>query len=93
MRINRDKLLRELVRKKPYLYWYVKDIEHLSKESIVEAILNRGEFDDVLKLIEILGIKEVAEIFYKQISSQRKNYSRKTENYFKLFFGRHLRDV
>lgn len=86
-------LLVKLIKEKPYIFWDVKDIENLSEDSIVEAILNRGDFDDLLRLMEALGIKRVAEIFYKQISHSRKNYSKKTENYFKLFFERHLKHV
>ena len=45
------KSLRELVKNKPFLFWYIKDIDKLSRESIVEAILTRGDFDDLLGLI------------------------------------------
>ena len=51
----------ELVHEKPYLFWYVKDKEGLSDEAIVEAILNRGDFDDFLKLTDIMGIRRVAD--------------------------------
>jgi hypothetical protein len=88
--MRRDQLL-DLVKSKPYLFWDIKDVGLLSEESIVEAILNRGDFDDFLKLIELMGIEKVAEIFYKQITRRRKNYSQKTENFFRLFFERHLR--
>lgn len=86
-------ILIDLIGKKPYLFWYVRDIGILSEESIVEAILNRGDFDDFLRLREILGMEKMAEIFYKQVSMKRKNYSKKTENYFRLFFEKHLRHV
>ncbi len=90
--MKRAELL-ELIKARPYLFWDIKDIETLSEEGIVEAILTRGDFDDFLRLIDTLGIKRVAEIFYKQISQPRRNYSKKTENYFRLFFERHLRDA
>lgn len=83
----------DLIQEKPYLFWYVKDKESLSDEAIVEAILNRGDFDDFLKLIDLMGIKSVAEIFYKQTLLKRTNYSKKTENYFRLFFERNLKHV
>ena len=83
----------DLIQEKPYLVWYVKDKECLSEEVIVEAILNRGDFDDFLKLTDIMGIRRVAEIFYRQTSLKRSNYSKKTENYFRLFFGSHLKHV
>jgi len=87
--MRRNELL-DLVKTKPYLFWDVENLESLSDEAIVEAILSRGDFDDFLKLIELMGMERVAEIFYKQISRKRKNYSKKTENYFRLFFERYL---
>lgn len=85
--------LLDIIKRKPYLFWDIKDIEGLSEDSIVEAILNRGDFDDFLRLIDVLGIERVAKIFYKQISRERKNYNKKTENFFRLFFERHLKSV
>ena len=87
------KSLRELVKNKPFLFWYIKDIGKLSRESIVEAILTRGDFDDLLGLINVLGINKVSQIFFKQISINRKNYNKKTENYFRLFFDKHKNHV
>lgn len=86
-------ILIDLIRKKPYLFWYVRNIGILSEVSIVEAILNRGDFDDFLRLREILGMEKVAGNFYRQVSMKRKNYSKKTENYFRLFFEKHMRHV
>ncbi|MBI5286899.1 MAG: hypothetical protein HY878_04815 [Deltaproteobacteria bacterium] len=82
--------LKEIVEKKPYIFWDVKDIDGLSNESVIEAILTRGDFDDVLKLFDTLGMKHVAEIFFKQVSMKRTNYNKKAENFFRLFFKRHL---
>jgi len=91
--IGKERLLKNILKRKPYLCWDVRDIEALSKESIVETILTRGDFNDFLELKEILGMREVAEIFYKQISNKRKNYSPKTENYFRILFERYLKHV
>lgn len=88
---NKRASLLDIIHRKPYLFWDVKDVEGLSVESIVEAVLNRGDFDDFLRLIEVLGMKYVAEIFYRQVSQPRKNYNKKTENFFRLFFKRHLK--
>jgi hypothetical protein len=35
-------------------------------ESIAENVLNFGDWDDVQELIRIIGIKKVAEIFWKE---------------------------
>lgn len=75
--------------KNPHLFWSVKDPKKLSTESIVEGILERGDFDDFKKIMGILGIKKLSEIFTNLSSSKRKNMSSKTIHYFKLYFKAH----
>mgnify|MGYP001570037647 CR=1 FL=1 len=55
--------LKKFMRKRKYLVWYVKNLKDLPVESIVEHTLNYGDWDDVQKLIKIIGIKKMAEIF------------------------------
>ena len=63
----------------------------LSLEFLVETILNYGDLEAVKKLFDLLGIKEVAEIFYKaNFNSERKNYFKPVINYFDLYFKRHV---
>lgn len=81
--------INNFIKQKPYLVWYVKDFKHLSRESIVEHTLNYGDFNDVKKLISILGIKNVADIFRKQLKQKRTNYNPKIINYFKLYFKKY----
>lgn len=49
--------LKQFIKNKSYLNWHVKDLDRLSNEAIVEAVLNYGDFDDVKKVIKILGKK------------------------------------
>ena len=81
--------LRNFIKKRPYLIWYVRDLESLSEESIVEHTLNYGNWEDVQKLIEILGMKRVAKIFRKQARQKRCNYYPMMKNFFKLYFAKH----
>ena len=81
--------LSEFIRKRPHLIWYSKNYEGLSAESIVEATLNYGDWDDVQTLIKILGIKKAAKIFYKQAKQRRCNYHEKSKHYFSLYFRKH----
>jgi hypothetical protein len=81
--------IREFIKKRRYLTWSVSKPEKLSKEAIVEYVLNYGDFDDVKKLSSILGIKRVAEIFRKQIRGKRVNYDPKIMNYFILYFEKY----
>ncbi len=81
--------LNTFIKKRPYLTWYEAKPEMLSEEAIVEAVLNYGDFEDVRKLIAVLGIKRVAMIFRSQIKRKRINYDPKILNYFKLYFKKY----
>lgn len=79
------------IKKRPYLFWSIsaQDYKHLSKESIIEAVLNYGDFNDVKKMLSILGQKKTAAIFRKQLKQKRNNYDPKIANYFKLYFNKY----
>lgn len=81
--------IHEFIKKRPYLIWHVRDLDSLSKEAIVEAVLNYGDFDDVKKMNSILGIERTAEIFRKQINQRRCNYRPEIKNYFNLYFQKY----
>ena len=81
--------LNTFIKKRPYLTWYEAEPETLSEGAIVEAVLNYGDFDDVRKLITLLGIKRLAAIFRSQIKRKRINYDPKILNYFKLYFKKY----
>ncbi len=87
---NRQKI-KNFIKKRAYLAWYVKDVTQLSDESIVEHTLNYGNWDDVQTLFKILGIKKTAKIFRKQISGWRTNYDKKVKNYFSLYFNNYAK--
>ena len=77
-----------LVKNRPYLWWWVKDKDALSIESIVEGVLAYGDMEDVLKLFEIMGRETVKIIFLKQTTGRRHNYRPQTVNFFKKVFSR-----
>ena len=81
--------LRSLIKGRPYLAWYVKDFKKLSVESIVETVLNYGQWQDVQKLMKILGICETRDVFDRVVSKKRSNIRPQTENYFKEYFARY----
>jgi hypothetical protein len=86
--------INSFVKEKPYLFWYIKDLDGLSNESIVENVLNYGDFDDFKKIIEIMGINDVSQIFRKQIENKRSNYRPEVKNYFTLYFNKYApRDI
>lgn len=81
--------INEFIKKRPYLIWYTKNFDNLSQEAIVEAVLNYGDFDDVKKMISILGMRKTAVIFRKKLKQKRCNYRPEVKNYFRLYFNKY----
>jgi len=76
------------------LFWYTPQDkkEDIGPEFLVETILNYGDINAIRKLFNIMGIKEVAEVFFYSINlSQRRrgNFHESTVNFFTLFFNRY----
>lgn len=86
--------IHQFIQERPYLVWYVKDLSKLDEASIVEHVLNYGDWDDVQEMIKILGMEKVATIFrQKSIPSKmgRQNYRPEIIRYFNLYFDKHAR--
>lgn len=83
--------IKNLIYKNRQLFWWVpeKDRGNLSVNSLVEAILNYGNEQNVRELFDLIGIRQVADIFYQQISGQRTNYFPQVINFFDLYFKKH----
>lgn len=77
------------IQKRPHLVWYTKNHENLSPDSVVEAVLNYGDWDDVQELTRILGMKETAAIFEKGLNQKRSNYRERTKEYFSRYFKKY----
>jgi len=86
-----NKQIKRFINDHSNLFWYIKQDakQSISTEFLVETILNYGELKDVKKLLELLGTKRTAEIFFKQTRNRRCNYFPKVKNYFALYFDRH----
>ena len=80
--------VKRFIRENAVLFWYIKPDakEDISHEFLVETILNWGTRKDIKKMIKLLGMYEVAEIFYKNTSGIRTNYRKKIINFFNLYF-------
>jgi len=81
--------LQKYLTKKRYLAWWVKDIRKLSEAAAVEAVLNYGDWDDVQKIMKILGAQKVAQIFFKESSKPRQNYQPRTKHFFSLYLKKY----
>ena len=77
-----------IIKNKPYLAWYIKDTETLSESSVLEHILNYGNWDDVQLFIKIKGITETANLFNKSSKKKRTNYTPAIQSYFSRYFNR-----
>lgn len=82
MRVN------DIIKNKPYLAWYVKDPDKLSEESVLEHVLNYGNWDDVQQFIKIKGLKETAKLFNKSLKNKRSNYQPAIKSYFYRYFNK-----
>ena len=73
------------------LFWWIKPEEkmNVSINALVEAVLNYGNEKSVKRLFDLVEIKKVADIFYRQISGKRSNYHQRTKHFFEIYFKRH----
>ncbi len=83
--------VQDIIINKPYLAWYIDSLENMSDESVLEHVLNYGDFDDVKKYIEIKGIKQTSKIFDNSIKKERSNYRPEIVHYFTLYFKKYAR--
>ena len=86
--------IKQYINQHKNLFWYTSEnkLHNISDSSLVETILNYGDMDAVKNLFEIMGIKNVAKIFFDDInlSERRKNnYNELSLNYFTLLFNRY----
>lgn len=82
-------VLQKLISQKPYLIWYTKNYQDLSLEAIIEAILNYGSWQDFKFTEKTLGVKKIAQIFYKLGAQKRSNFHPLAKNYFSLYFDKY----
>ena len=91
---NMNEELKQYVIEHKNLFWYTPEnkLDAISESFLVETILNYGDMNAVKELFKIMGIKNVAKIFFNDISiSERRknNYHELTLNYFSLLFNRY----
>ena len=84
--------IHQFIKKRPHLVWYVKDLGKLDEASIVEHVLNYGDWDDVQEMIKILGLRKTAQIFREKSKPDkfnRQNYRPEIKHYFDLYFNKY----
>jgi hypothetical protein len=88
------KAIENYIEKRKNLFWSVADSrkKDIGEPLLVETILNYGTLEDVRELITVLGLKQTATVFFDATQNQiRHNYFPEVENYFRLYFQRHVR--
>lgn len=85
--------IQQFIQENSQLFWWVKPEEKTDIELgfLVETVLNYGNERSVKKLFDLLGIQQIAEIFFRQIARSRVNYHPRTIHYFTLYFQRHAK--
>lgn len=86
--------IKRFIREHSNLFWYIPEDkkEDISHEFLVETILNYGDKNAVIQLFNLLGIRNVARLFFNSInlSERRKgNYHEITINYFTRVFTKY----
>ena len=90
----RSEALKNFIRENGYMFWYTPEDkgEKVTDELLVETMLNYGDLEQIRTFFALMGIREVAKIFFHSInlSERRKNnFFEPTLNYFTLFFNRY----
>lgn len=80
--------VKAFIRQHSSLFWYIPDDkkEEISKDVLVEFILNYGNLKDIKALITILGIQETSRIFFAAKGRRKMNYFPEIYNFFYLYF-------
>lgn len=81
--------VQDIIRNKPHLSWYTKDPDRLTDESVLEHVLNYGNWEDVEAYLGIKGVTKTAEIFKRGINKSRTNYPPDVKNFFVQYFQKH----
>ena len=83
----RTDIIRQFIRSRPHLVWYVRDLQNLSEESLVEHTLNYGTWVDFQELVGILGVERTARAFHERAKNSCTNYRPEIKNLFQLYFN------
>jgi hypothetical protein len=93
----RTQEIKDFIEQHQELFWYSpaeNKGKTVSDELLVESVLNYGTMDDVRQLFDVMGIRNVATVFFNTINqSERKknNYHTLTLHYFTLLFNKYAR--
>ena len=83
--------IKAFIKEHSNLFWYTpeKEKENISPELLVETILNYGDLDAVKKLFSIMGIENVAKVFFSLHGRKKLNYFPEIYNFFNLYLEKY----
>lgn len=76
----------KLIQQNPSLVWSTKSYNQLPIESVTEAVINYGSWQEFLRLKKILGVKILAQTFSKLDNMPKNNLLPVYRNYFRHYF-------
>jgi hypothetical protein len=83
--------IKAFIRENSHLFWYTPDDkkEDIDSELLVESILNYGDIEAVKRLFRLLGVKNVAKIFFQAEGRKKLNYYPEIYDFFFKVFKKY----
>ena len=79
--------LGKLLINRPDLNWYTPNPSGLDDEPALEAILNYGDWNDFIIMMQIVGKSGFKQLFTKIDNKPRSNLRPEIKHYFKLYIN------
>lgn len=82
----------EFIQAHKNLFWYTpeKEKENISDQLLVERILNDGTLADYYTMLDVLGKKHVADVFFSAKGRQKLNYYSEIYSFFSILLAKYV---
>ncbi len=83
--------IKQYIKSRSNLFWYIPENkkEEICPELLIETIFNYGTLDDARELFELMGIENVAKVFFALKGRKKHNYYPEIYNFFSLILQHH----
>jgi len=84
--------IKQIIEENADLFWHIPETEkkNISNEVLIEYIFNYGTMESVIKIINILGKKNTAKIFFSIKGRRAGNFYPEIYNLFSLYLKRYV---
>jgi len=72
------------------LWWSTSQLDKLSDEVILEAVMNYGQWEDFLDLKQWWGLKKIKQLFEQMMSKRRVNLRQPVQVLFHDYLAAHV---